>query len=398
MQILFFYQYFCTPKGSWSTRVYELTRRWVAAGHEVTVVTSPYYKSDIKANGFVSRQEIDGIKLIVIDAADSNKFSMLERALKAIIFSAASVFYALTQPANVIIASSGPITIALPALMAKWVRKIPMVFEVRDLWPAGGIELGKISNPIIIKLALLFEKLCYRHANLVVPCSLGMDQGVKKVWSQTNTLVIPNASDVDLFSNEPKFPEDFPIELANKSIFLYAGSLGFMDDCSQFISGMKYVRNENIILAIAGDGAEKEKLMKVAEETGNKNIYFLGLLPKIEVKKWFSVATASLLTFKVYPVLQTSSPNKMFDSFASGVPIIQSTKGWIKELVERENCGINVNPDSPEEFGDAMSLLANNKKRRNEMASNARKLAENDFNRDILSKKYLSALLEIHAK
>ena len=61
MKIIFFYQYFGTPNGGWSTRVYELTRRWVKEGHKVTVVTAPYEKSDIKADGFISHQTIEGI-------------------------------------------------------------------------------------------------------------------------------------------------------------------------------------------------------------------------------------------------------------------------------------------------------------------------------------------------
>ena len=73
MKILFFYQYFGTPKGSWSTRVYEFTRRWVKEGHEVTVVTAPYEKSDIRATRLIERQDIEGVKLIVLNLPDSNK-------------------------------------------------------------------------------------------------------------------------------------------------------------------------------------------------------------------------------------------------------------------------------------------------------------------------------------
>ena len=73
MKIVYFYQYFGTPKGSWSTRVYEMCKRWAEKGYDVTVVTSPYYKSDVKVNKFISRNSIDNIKLIVINAEDSKQ-------------------------------------------------------------------------------------------------------------------------------------------------------------------------------------------------------------------------------------------------------------------------------------------------------------------------------------
>ena len=106
LQILFFYQYFGTPQGSWSTRVYELCRRWVAAGHKVTVVTAPYEKSDIKAQGFISRQQVEGIELIVINAGDSNRLPVLQRVLRALTFAVISVAYALRLRYDVLIASS----------------------------------------------------------------------------------------------------------------------------------------------------------------------------------------------------------------------------------------------------------------------------------------------------
>jgi hypothetical protein len=97
LNILIFYQYFGTPNGSWSTRFYEFARRWVQAGHEVTIVTAPYEKSDIKAKGFISRQTIEGINLIVINTPDSNRVSILKRALNSVLFSITSSYFALSQ-------------------------------------------------------------------------------------------------------------------------------------------------------------------------------------------------------------------------------------------------------------------------------------------------------------
>jgi len=142
LKILVFYQYFGTPSGSWSTRMYEFTRRWVKSGHDVTVVTAPYEKSDIKSKGFISNTNIEGVNLIVINSGDSNRDSFMKRGFNALLFSLTACKMALTEPCDVVIASSGPITIGIPALVAKWFRGKKMVFEIRDLWPMGAIELG----------------------------------------------------------------------------------------------------------------------------------------------------------------------------------------------------------------------------------------------------------------
>lgn len=392
MKILFFYQYFGTPKGGWSTRVYELTRRWVAEGHEVTVVTAPYDKSDIKAEGFISHQEVEGIKLIVIDSGDSNRLSLPKRAFRALRFALMSCYYALTRSYDIAVASSGPITIGLPLILAKTLRRKKTVFEVRDLWPSGGIELGLIKAGWQKKTALWFEALCYKKSNLIVPCSPGMEASLNKRFPACKTLVIPNASDLEVFQMEPSLPAHMPEGIGKNFIFLYAGSLGLMDDCSQIVDRMEALTNEPISLVFVGDGAERLPLEKQAKETGNPNIHFLGLIPKTEVAKWFSMATASFVTFKDFEVLHTSSPNKMFDSFAAGVPVIQSTKGWIKDLIDAERCGLNVDAHDLDTFPQAMLELSRNKDLQKELSRNATRMAKTRFNRDVLSVRYLAAL------
>ena len=84
MTILYLYQYFGTPKGGWSTRVYEMTRRWVEEGHKVIVVTTLYDKSDLKARGFISKQVVDGIEVFVLNLELSNKHSLPYRVFTSL--------------------------------------------------------------------------------------------------------------------------------------------------------------------------------------------------------------------------------------------------------------------------------------------------------------------------
>ena len=121
-------------------------------------------------------------------------------------------------------------------------------------------------------------------------------------------------------------------------------------------------------------------------------VHFLGLIPKIEVVKWFQIAIASFVTFKDIPVLGTNSPNKLFDSFAAGVPVIQSTKGWIKKLVATSNVGWNVDPKDPSTFAIAIASAINNPIDLKIKSENARRIAFEKFNRDTLSETYESEM------
>ena len=375
--------------------MYEFTRRWVASGCKVTVVTAPYEKSDIKSQGYVSEQFVDGVKLIVIDSGDSNRLPVWRRGLKALKFALTATRIALREHCDIVIASSGPITVGIPALAAKWFRRRKMIFEIRDLWPQGAVELEKIRSGLLKSLAFWFEQLCYRNAAHVVACSPGMAQSVTARFPGVPVSVISNASDVELFNRDNMFAEGIPDYIVNRKVFLYAGSLGFMDYGMLMVKAMKYLSDEHVMLVIAGDGAEKSEMEKYAESEGLNNIRFLGLLPKNDIVKWMARSTASIVVFKHYSVLQTSSPNKLFDLLAAGVPVIQNTTGWIKDLVDEQQCGINISPDSEQELADAIRKLAKDDDLRKKMSDQALLTATSIFDRDKLSREYYELVRKV---
>jgi glycosyltransferase involved in cell wall biosynthesis len=395
MKIVYFYQYFGTPKGGWSTRVYELAKRWIAAGHKVTVVTSLYDKSDLTAKGLVSRQIIEGIEVLIINVKISNKHSFVYRVYTFFMFALLSTYFALKLKYDVAIASSGPITIGLPGLVARKIRKKPMIFEVRDLWPEGAIQLGLLKSVTSQKLAYWFEEQCYKAASAIVALSEGMACSIKERYRLDNIYVIPNASDNHLFQNI-HYINEIPSWAKDKTIFVYAGSLGLMDNCLQIVNAAAVLKKElrnNVVIVFIGEGAEKRDLEEYVIKEKLEHVKFLGLKPKEEVVSWLKNANAAFLVFKNVPVLNTSSPNKMFDAFAAGLPIIQTTQGWIKTLINNYNCGITVDPDSPQQMADAIELMTSNKSLRDEKAGNAKKVAKDLFDRDKLAAEMLKIIL-----
>ena len=387
LKIIVFYQYFGTPNGGWSTRVYEMCRRWVAQGAEVTVVTSPYDKSDISAQRFFDTQYFEGIKVKIINLPQSNKHPIWKRIYTFLGFSFFSLWYALVENYDIAIASSGPITIGLPGLVAKWIRRKKLIFEVRDLWPLGAIELGMIRNKGLQKIALFAEKTFYQASDFIVTCSDGMTENIQKRFPKLDVRTIPNASDVALFQKKTSFV--LPEKYQGKKIVVYTGSLGAMDNCEQMIRGIAaFSPRPDVCFVIIGEGAEKPQLMDLARTLQIQNIEFLGLIPKVEVIGWLQNAYAALVTFRNLEVFQTSSPNKLFDAFAAGVPLIQNTQGWIKSLFMEVPCGINVPQENAAEFGKAIERMVTSVEDRNEMAAKSKLLGETKFNRDHLAEEY----------
>lgn len=396
MHILILYQYFGTPKGSWSTRMYELCKRWVDRGHKVTVITAPYEKSDINASRLVEFQEIEGIKLIVINTPDSNKNSKLFRIYNAIRFALISTYYALRTKCDVVLASSGPITIGIPAILANFTLGRKMIFEVRDLWPAGAVAMKVIRNKWLIKMALHLERLCYTRASLVVTASVGQKNHIQSRFKDLQMLVIPNASDNDLFQPEANKAQ-LPVWTQTTTIFTHVGSIGFIHNCQLIIDAARELKRQgrvDICIVFIGDGADRDGLQQQVTAE-NLQVIFLGLKPKYELPAWIQSSVATLFTTLNNEVQDACSPNKIFDSFAAGVPIIQNTSGWIKELVGNRLCGINVPPDDAEAFAAAMVTFADHPVLARTYGVHAMELAQTDFNRDVLSEKYIQAIEDI---
>jgi glycosyltransferase involved in cell wall biosynthesis len=396
MKIVYFYQYFGTPKGGWSTRVYEMCRRWAASGHEVTVVTSMYDKSDLVPTGLITKLDVEGIKVILINVKLSNKHNIVRRLWSFFMYSFLSIWYAITLRYNICITSSGPITVGVPGVFARFLRGKKWVFEIRDLWPEGAIQLNILKGKLAIKIARWFEKFCYRHSHLVVSSSQGQNDHILQLIPGKNTVVIPNASDIQLANETAGWPNGFQQD--DKKIFVYIGTLGLIDDCMQIVRAAELLQASNrkdIQIVFVGDGKERSAIETYVLTNKVMNVRFTGLQPKTEVFKWLKVARASIFTVKDVEFLGTASPNKVFDSFATGTPIVQNSQGWIKDLFEQRKCGLNVPMNNATAMAQAIEKMADDDAFHLACTQNCFDLATNDFNRDKLSEKMLFKIKEL---
>ncbi|TDQ73504.1 glycosyltransferase family 4 protein [Sphingobacterium yanglingense] len=396
MKIVYFYQYFSTPKGSWGTRVYEFAKEWVKDGHEVTVVTSVYSKSDLKATNLIENQCFEGIHVKVLNVTIDNKQIFLKRIWSFFQYSILCSYYAVKLPADVVIASSGPITIGIPGLIARYIRGRRLVFETRDLWPEGAIELGIIKSPIVQRIAYWFEKVCYRASSYIVTLSPGMTENIKRRFRIENITDVTNAANIELFSTKKEFLT--PI-LTPKSYAIYTGNIGMVNNSYWLYNAAKELQvlgREDIKIVLIGEGQQREELEALAIKENVTNFIRLGLMSKEELVAYVQNAFVSLVPLKGTPVLDTSSPNKFFESLAAGVPIIQNTQGWMKEFLWEHAVGYTLDPSDPKQLAQMLIQMKDNSVETEAMGVRALDVAKQHFDKYYLANKMLDVLMKVH--
>lgn len=396
MKILYFYQYFSTPAGSWGTRVYEFAKYWVEQGHEVTIVSSVYSKSDIKAKKLIEDQYFDGIHVKVLNVLIDNKQSFLRRIMSFFQYGILSCYYALTLKADVVIASSGPITVGIPGLLARYVRGRKLVFETRDLWPEGAIELGIIRNPLVKRFSYWFEKTCYRASSFIVTLSPGMTKNIQQRFGISRIDDVTNAANIQLFSKKIPLENDV---LKDTTYAIYTGNIGMVNNSHWLFNAAKVLkekRRTDIRIVLIGEGQQREELEEMAQQQGVDNFIRLGLMPKTRLVSFVQHAMVSLVPLKGTPVLDTSSPNKFFESLAAGVPVIQNTQGWMKDFLIEHEIGFTLDPNDPVQLADQLIWMKDNPEVITEMGKRSMEVAREKFDKDYLAKKMLNILISVH--
>ena len=393
MRIIYFYQFFTTPKGSYGTRVYEFTKEWVDLGHQVTVVTSVFYKSDVKASGLIDVQYIDGIKLIIINIKTSNKNSFLKRVLGFLSYSLISSYFAFTEKFDVVISSSPPISVGIPGLIAKLFRSKKLVFEVRDLWPEAPIALGFLKNRYLKRFFYSFEAYCYKKADLIIGLSPGIKENIEKRFEYEKIISVTNSVNFDLFKNKFK---NIPEFLIGKKYAIYTGNIGEVNNSELLFRAAVKLKNmgrKDIIIVLVGDGQIKDQLMMKSNKV--ETILFLDPVPKTELFGLVKNSFCSLIPLADISILNTSSPNKLFESMAAKVPVIQTTNGWIKQMLEKVNCGFTIDPSNENILVEKLIYLVDNIKVSKKMGLNGFLYANDHFDKTKLSKTIINAISEL---
>ena len=404
MKILYFHQYFTTRQGSGGIRSYEFARYLVDKGHKVTLVYAPSDQSGSIIGGQyvhgIKRGIFDGINLIELNLHYSNKLGFFDRSVIFFKYSIRSVRLAFTEDYDILFATSTPLTAAIPGIIMKLFRKKRFVFEVRDLWPELPRAMGVINSRIVLTSLGILEWLGYRTADACIGLSPGIIEGIQKRRHRKGPVVmIPNASDMDLFYPEVVEKSIIPGCLSDDFIAIFTGSHGIANGLESVVEAAKEVQDlnrYNIKFVFIGDGMKKGSLIESAENKNLKNCIFLSPVSKQKLNHYLNASDIGLMILANIPAFYYgTSPNKFFDYLAVGLPILVNYPGWMSDLVKKNNCGITVEPSDPRDFAEKLIRLSEDKRLLAEMRSNSRILAEKEFNRQHLSAKLEDFLLNL---
>ncbi len=400
MHIIYLHQYFKVPKNSvGGTRSYELARRLVQKGHTVDMVCSLENPTKDTPRGWFTTSE-EGVRVHWLAVPYSNNYGFWMRVKAFLMFAIKSSFRAASLKGDLVFATSTPLTIAIPALYAIIKNKIPLVFEVRDLWPEAAIQMDILKSPVLIFLSRWLEKKVYNKSKHIIALSPGMKDGIVATGIPDDRVtVIPNASDLQLFSpsvNGKNMSEK--LKLNGRFSLAYFGTMGPANGLNFIIDSAIELRKrsiDDIVLVLHGAGKERIDLVNRANDEGLTNVIFSeSVKDKGQIAELAAAVDVCMTIYKNVPILYTCSPNKMFDSLAAGKPVLTNMPGWLSDIVTTNNCGVFVEPDNASDFADKAIYLRDNPEKCIEFGKNSRKLAENTFSRDILSNKLNEVLIK----
>lgn len=397
MRVLYFHQHFVTPKGAGAIRSYAMARKLVELGDSVTMVCGSNTTGTTGLEGEFRRGKrrgvVDGIDVIELDLAYSNNDGFVKRAWTFLSFALRSIWIALTEKYDLVFATTTPLTAGIPGIFARWLRRKPFVFEVRDLWPELPREMGVITNPLVLWAMGVLEWASYRSADRLIGLSPGIVEGIRKRGvTAERVALIPNGCDLDIFSEqgEPWRPEGVR---DSDLLAVFAGTHGLANGLDAVLDAAKELKErgrDDVKVVLIGGGKLKSALQARAHKESLTNVVFHAPVKKADLAGLMRAADLGMQVLANVPAFYYgTSPNKFFDYIAAGLPVLNNYPGWLADMIEHEQCGFAVAPGDPVAFADALERAANERNSLPAMGQRAKDLARCRFDRDILAAQWV---------
>ena len=398
MKIIYLHQYFKFPEENGGTRSYDLASAFIKAGLQVEMITSTYNEKYKTGNRW-TQIEKKGLIVHYVYLPYSNHMSYFKRSLIFFQFLWFSTIKLLSLNGDIVLATSTPLTIGIPALIKKWFHKTPFIFEARDVWPEAVIAIGALNNKILQKVLFLLERIIYKNALAIVPLSVDMKQSIVSRYPQLNGKpieVIENISEITRFqkgfSNKTSVLNE-KIGSIPRFTILYAGAFGRVNGIDYVITFAEklLILDSSICFVLIGDGAEKKAIIQLAKDKAvlNKNVFILDSVSKDELPQlYFECSMGSSFVIPIKE-LWANSANKFFDSLAAGKPTLINHKGWQQSYIEKNNIGfvlpVVIDKHTIREF----ITYTQNYELQKLQSENALKKAKSDYSLEVAVAKYL---------
>ena len=406
MHILLIHQFFLKDNEGGGSRWNEMSRIWIERGHNVTVLAgSVHYMGQRSYSApdkyFVKKINKDGVTVIscfVSKSYNSGFFGRLWAYLSFIFSSIYGGIFYTKERYDLILVTSPPLFVGITAIFLSWYKRIPFLFEVRDLWPESAIETGVLKNKLMIRIAFWFEQCVYRKAkmiNVLTPAFRDILINKKNIPGE-KIIYIPNASD---FSLADQVSDHFDTSafrkqngLEGKFLITYVGAHGVANHLIQVIDAAVLLQDTNSHFLLIGDGEQKDALVIEAKKRNLSNIHFVDSIQKKEVFKYILASDMGISVLKKTEIFKTIYSNKTFDYFSCKKPVLMVIDGISRQLIEEADAGIFAEPENARDFAIKVKYCMNHPNLLSRQGNNGYRYAKIHFNRDILAGKYLNYL------
>ncbi|WP_338667730.1 glycosyltransferase family 4 protein [Pseudodesulfovibrio methanolicus] len=388
LNIIYIHQHFSTRGGCAGTRSYEFGRLLVGKfHHRVNMLCGRNRKSNFAqpSERAVDRIDVDGIDVHVcnVSYAQQAGFCGRVKAFLAFALQAAREGVKL-KGADLVFATSTPITVAVPGLLISWLKRIPLVFEVRDIWPESAVATGVLKNPLLIRFLTWFERFVYRKATRIVTVSERMKARMVECANipPNKITVVPLGADPDLFGQGSRVNFRKRYKLEKDFVAIFTGAHGLANGLDLVVDAAAYLP-PGVKIVLIGDGGKKAELKEKAHSMGLDNILFLDPLPKDELAEVLAEVDCGLMILQPLDIFSTVLPNKFFDYLASGLPIVVNFPGGVADIVEGKQVGIFTRNSTPQSLAEAITRFAEDREFCQRCGSNGRELSK-EYSREKL--------------
>ena len=335
-------------------------------GFQVEVVTGfPNYPQGKLYPGYkikaLQKEHIDGIEVNRVALYPSHDSSALKRVFNYLSFSFSALVYCLfkAKKADVIYAYHPPLTVGFTAIITKLFRRIPVVYDIQDMWPDTLRSTGMLTNEWVLRLIGLSAKLVYKFISRIVVLS----PGFKKLLIQRGVPsgkidVIPNWCDEEsLNMSNVDISNLFPS--GSKFTVLFAGNLGYAQALNTIIDAASLLdkKLEDVTFVFLGDGVVTDSLKNEVKHKNLSNVIFLPQVPMSDVGTYLKKADVLLVHLRRDPLFEITIPSKTQAYMSVGKPIIMGVPGDAAEIIKKAQCGLIIEPESPEQLADSVEKL-----------------------------------------
>jgi colanic acid biosynthesis glycosyl transferase WcaI len=406
VRVLYLSQYFPPEMGAPAARVHELSREWVRLGHEVTVLTGfPNHPTGVIPPAYrgklIRREVVDGIQVVRVPIHAAPNRGYLRRALNYLSYAASAALLGpfLTRRPDVLIATSPQFLTALAGLWLSFLKRVPFVFEVRDIWPQSIVEVGALrAGSLAVRILEWLERLLYRRADLIVPVTESFVADIAgKGGDRAKMRVITNGVDLELFQPGSRPEARAELGLPAGMVATYIGTHGMAHGLDLVLDAARTAEGRGMTFLLVGEGAEKAALKDRARRLELGNVLFWDQQPRERVARIVAASDACLVLLRDRPLFRTVIPSKMFEFMGAGRAMVSTVDGEARDILERAGAGLFVPPERPEALVEALAALAADPRRAEAMGQSGRRYVEAHYSRPALAGRYaeaLSALLQ----